>query len=79
MYNYEGNLGDKNERINPLFTRGDKHMYLSVLILIVFWTYDTSFAGIAERRYLANGLILCSLLVKIFASVIPFTSKGSLL
>ena len=31
MYNYEGNLGEKNGRINPLFECRDKPMCLSVL------------------------------------------------
>ena len=35
MYNYEGNLGEKNGRINPLFTCRDKPMCLSVLEQVV--------------------------------------------
>ena len=35
MYNYEGNLGEKNGRINPLFACRDKPMCLSVLEQVV--------------------------------------------
>jgi hypothetical protein len=31
MYNYEGNLGEKNGSINPLFVCVDKSIDLSVL------------------------------------------------
>ena len=35
MYNYEGNLGEKNGRINPLFASEDTPMCLSVLEQVV--------------------------------------------
>ena len=35
MYNYEGNLGEKNGRIDPLFACRDKPMCLSVLEEVV--------------------------------------------
>jgi hypothetical protein len=47
MYNYEGNLGEKNGRINPLFACRDKPMCLSVLEQAVFGrTYRPSIIGI---------------------------------
>ena len=80
MYNYEGNLGEKNGRINPLFACRDKPMCLSVLEQAVFGkTYGPSIICIARRRDLAStDLILCSFVVKFLESVIPFTSQGSL-
>ena len=82
MYNYEGNLGEKNGRINPLFVYRDKSIYLSVLVLAVFFgggTCRPSFTGNSRRGYFdSKDLILHSFIVKFLESVIPFTSQGSL-
>ena len=80
MYNYEGNLGEKNGRINPLFACREKPTCLSVLDLAVFGrTYGPSIIGITGREGLVStDLILCSFVVKFLESVIPFTSQGSL-
>jgi len=80
MYNYEGNLGEKNGRINPLFVCSYKSIYLSVLEWAVFWrAYRSSFTGNTGRIDLTStDLILCSFVVKFLESVIPFTSQGSL-
>ena len=80
IYNYEGNLGEKNGRINPLFAFRDKPMCLSVLEYAVYGrTYRPSIIGITGRGDLIlTDLILCSFVVKFLESVIPFTSQGSL-
>ena len=80
MYNYEGNLGEKNGRINPLFACRDKPMCLSVLEQAVFGrTLRFSFTGNTGRGDLVStDLIWCSFGVKFLVSVIPFTSQGSL-
>ena len=80
MYNYEGNLGEKNGSINPLFACRETPMCLSVLEWAVFWrAYRSSFTGNTGRiDLISTDLILCSFVVKFLESVIPFTSQGSL-
>ena len=55
-------------------------MCLSVFEQVVFGrTYGSAFTGNTGRGDLiSTDLILCSFVVKFMASVIPFTSQGSL-
>ena len=79
MYNYEGNLGEKNGRINPLFAYMDKPSCLSVLEQVVIARrYMLSIITIAKQNINFNGFNLYSFIVKFLAGVIHFTSKVSL-
>jgi hypothetical protein len=60
MYNYEGNLGEKNGSINPLFACRDKPMCLSVLEQAVFGsTLGFSFTGNTGRIDLISMDLIC--------------------